>query len=56
MILNVWTKIKREHGLYRYNPSGQFFARVRFHGKLYRKKLDTDDLTLAKRKLRDLQR
>ena len=60
MILNKWTKIKREHGLYRYNPSGQYFARVRFHGKLYRKKLDTDDLTLAKRKLRgfkdDLER
>src|SRR5437016_3701128 len=60
MSLNTWTKIKREHGLYRYNPSGQFFARVRFHGKLYRKKLDTGDLTLAKRKLRgfkdDLER
>ena len=60
MILNTWTKIKREHGLYRYNPSGQFFARVRFHGKLYRQKLDTDDLALAKRKLRgfkdDLER
>jgi len=60
MSLNTWTKIKREHGLYRYNPSGQYFARVRFHGKLYRKKLDTDDLTLAKRKLRgfkdDLER
>ena len=60
MILNTWTKIKREHGLYRYNPSGQYFARVRFHGKLYRKKLDTDDLALAKRKLRtfkdDLER
>jgi integrase len=57
---NVWTRIKREHGLYRYNPSGQYFARVRFHGKLYRKKLDTDDLALAKRKLRtfkdDLER
>ena len=55
MITNTWTKIKREHGLYRYNPSGQFFARVRFKGKLYRKKLDTDDLTLAKRKLRGLK-
>jgi integrase len=56
----IWTKIKRDKGLYRYNPSGQFFARVRFHGKLYRKKLDTDDLALAKRKLRafidDLER
>ena len=60
MSLNAWTKIKREHGLYRYNPSGQYFARVRFHGKLHRKKLDTDDLALAKRKLRtfkdDLER
>src|SRR5438477_12809517 len=60
MILNTWTKIKREHGLYRYNPSGQYFARVRFHGKLYRRKLDTDDLAVAKRKLRvfknDLER
>jgi Site-specific recombinase XerD len=49
---NVWTKIKREHGLYRYNPSGQYFARVRFHSKLYRSKLETNDLELAKRKLR----
>jgi integrase len=60
MSLNTWTKIKRTPGLYRYNPSGQFFARVRFQGKLYRKKLDTDDLALAKRKLRtfrnDLER
>ncbi len=57
---NVWTRIKRERGLYRYNPSGQYFARVRFHGKLYRRKLDTDDLALARRKLRafknDLER
>ena len=49
---NVWTRIKREHGLYRYNPSGQYFARVRFRGKLYRRKLETTDLDLAKRKLR----
>jgi integrase len=57
---NIWTKIKREHGLYRYNPSGQYFARVRFRGKLYRRKLETADLDLAKRKLRgfkdDLER
>src|SRR5262245_42728631 len=52
---NVWTRIKREHGLYRYNPSGQYFARVRFRGKLYRRKLNTDDLALAKRKLRDFK-
>ena len=56
MILNnVWTKIKREHGLYRYNPSGQYFARVRFKGKLYRKKLNAGDLALAKRKLREFK-
>jgi len=52
---NVWTRIKREHGLYRYNPSGQFFARVRFHGKLYRKKLNAGDLAVAKRKLREFK-
>jgi integrase len=52
---NVWTRIKRERGLYRYNPSGQYFARVRFKGKLYRRKLETDDLALAKRKIRDFR-
>jgi integrase len=52
---NVWTRIKREHGLYRYNPSGHYFARVRFRGKLYRRKLGTDDLALAKRKLRSFK-
>src|SRR5436309_8025879 len=54
--INVWTRIKRQHGLYRYSPSGQFFARVRFKGKLVRRKLDTDDLDLAKRKLRDFKK
>jgi len=52
---NVWTRIKRERGLYRYNPSGQYFARVRFRGKLYRRKLGTDDLVVAKRKLRSFK-
>jgi len=33
---NLWTETKREPGLYRYNPSGQYFARVRFGGKRYR--------------------
>jgi len=53
---NVWTKIKRKPGLYRYNPSGQYFARVRFRGKLYRQKLGTGDLEYAKRKLDDFKR
>jgi integrase len=52
---NLWTRIKRERGLYRYNPTGGYFARVRFNGKLYRRKLDTDDLAFAKRKLRDFK-
>jgi len=52
---NVWTKIKRERGLYRYNPSGTYHARVRFQGRLYRRKLETDDLALAKRKLREFK-
>jgi len=52
---NIWTRIKREHGLYRYNPSGQYFARVRFGGKLYRRKLEAGDLDVAKRKLRDFK-
>jgi Phage integrase family. len=47
--------MKREHGLYRYNPTGGYFARVRFGGKLYRRKLDTDDLAFAKRKLRSFK-
>lgn len=47
----VWTRVKREHGLYRYNSTGQYFARVRFRGKLHRRKLGTADLELAKRKL-----
>ena len=51
----VWTRVKRQHGLYRYNPSGQFFARVRFKGKLYRRRLGTDDLEYAKRKLREFR-
>lgn len=54
MIPNAWTKSKGS-GLYRYNPTGQYFARVRFHGKLYRKKLDTADYELAKRKLADFR-
>ena len=52
---NLWTRIKREHGLYRYNPSGQYFARVRFKGKLYRRRLSTDDLAYARRKLREFK-
>ena len=56
MISNApWTKSKGS-GLYRYNPTGQYFAPVHFRGKLYRKKLDTEDYELAKRKLADFRR
>jgi integrase len=51
---NPWTK--SASCLYRYNPSGQYFARVRFGRKLYRKKLGTTDHALAKRKLADFRR
>jgi integrase len=50
-----WTKSKSAC-LYRYNPTGQYFARVRFGGKLYRKKLGTSDYQLARRKLADYRR
>jgi integrase len=53
---DIWTKIKRKPGLYRYDPSGQYFARVRKGGKLYRRKLGTRDLEYAKRKLDDFRR
>jgi integrase len=52
----IWTKIKRQPGLYRYEPSGQYFARVRKAGKLYRRKLGTDDLAYATRTLADFKR
>src|ERR1043166_3113260 len=56
MIKNAqWTKSKSAC-LYRYNPTGQYFARVRFGGKLHRKKLGTRDYQLARRKLADFRR
>ena len=52
----VWKKITRHVGLYRYEPTGQFFARLRFRSKLVRRKLDTTDVATAKRKLADFRR
>jgi integrase len=52
---DAWTKSKTAC-LYRYNSNGQYFARVRFGGKLHRKKLGTDDYQLARRKLADFRR
>jgi len=53
---NTWEKVKRTIGLYRYKPTGQYFARVRICSKLHRKKLGTTDYELAKRKLDDFKR
>jgi integrase len=43
-------------GLYRYEPTGSYFARIRYGGKLYRQSLETKDFQLAKRKLADFRR
>jgi integrase len=53
---NIWEKVARSIGLYGYIPNGQYFARVRFKGKLYRRSLETTDLALAKRRLADFKR
>src|SRR5262245_57125026 len=53
---NSGTNIKRQVGLYRYEPTGQYFARVRHTGKLHRRKLGTTDFQLARRKLADFKR
>jgi integrase len=50
-----WTKSKTAC-LYRYNSNGEYYARVRFGGKLHRRKLGTSDYQLARRKLADFRR
>jgi integrase len=52
---DVWTKAKTAC-LYRYKPTGQYFARVRFGGKLHRRKLKATDYQVARRKLADFKR
>jgi len=42
-------------GLYCYQPTGIYFARVRFGGKLYRRALETHDYKLARRKLAEFK-
>ena len=49
MIKNPWTK--SAPCLYRYDPTGQYFARVRFGGRLYRRALGTTEYQVARRKL-----
>jgi integrase len=56
MIKNdVWTKAKTAC-LYRYKPTGEYFARIRFGNKLHRKKLGAADYQLARRKLAEFKR
>ena len=50
----LWTK--SGIGLYRYNPNGQYHARVRVGGRLYRRALGTSDYQLGRRKLADFRR
>ena len=49
----VWKKIGS--GLYRYVPSGEYYGLIKSSGKQIRRKLDTDDLALARRKLKELR-
>jgi len=54
----LWSKVGggKLSGLYRYQPTGMYFARVRFRRALVRRKLDTTNLAIAKRKLADFRR
>jgi integrase len=51
----LWAKIAGVTGLYRYRPSGTFFANFRKSGKLYTESLHTKDRATAKRLLRDFK-
>jgi integrase len=46
----LWTKAPFAN-LVRYEPSGMYFARIRVHGKLIRKTLETSVLSVAKQRL-----
>ena len=42
--------------LIRYKPSGVYFARFRVKGKLFRRSLKTEHITVARLRLADLQK
>ena len=48
----LWQKTPYAN-LIRYNPSGNYFCRIRVHGNLIRKSLKTDVLSVAKLRLTD---
>jgi len=51
--VNLWTKAPVAN-LVRYEPSGIYFARAKVRGKLIRKSLDTNILSVAKLRLADM--
>ena len=53
--LDAWQKTPYAN-LIRYVPSGAYFARIRVHGKLIRRSLKTDVLSIAKLRLADLEK
>jgi integrase len=50
---SVWTKAPVAN-MVRYEPSGIYFIRAKVHGKLIRKSLDTNVLSVAKQRLADV--
>ena len=52
---DLWQKTQFAN-LIRYVPSGVYFARFRVHGKLIRKSLKTDVLSVAKLRLSDIEK
>lgn len=51
----AWQKTQYAN-LVRYIPSGNYFARIKVRGKLIRKSLETDQVTVAKLRLNDLEK
>jgi hypothetical protein len=52
---NQWQKTQFAN-LIRYVPSGTYFARLRVRGKLIRRSLKTDVISVAKLRLSDLEK
>jgi hypothetical protein len=51
----LWQKTQYAN-LIRYVPSGTYYARIRIRGKLLRKSLETDLVSVAKLRLSDLEK
>lgn len=55
-VVGAFEKVDGLECLYRYTANGTYYARIKTHGKEFRRSLRTSDRALAKRKLADLQR